>query len=201
MSFAGSGDLSPVRLEKGMADFSFVDIKSADAEAPKTEAAADKSADSSAATASNGNFKLNIKVIGVGGGGENSVDYMMSHEVEGVEFIVANTDAQVLERSKVGKKIQLGRNLTGGLGAGGNPDIGKQAAEEDTKAIEDAIGDANMLFIAAGMGGGTGTGAAPIIANLARKKGILTVGIVTKPFASPSSPRRLTPSSLSRTRS
>ena len=133
MSFAGSGDLSPVRLEKGMADFSFVDIKSADAEAPKTEAAADKSADSSAATASNGNFKLNIKVIGVGGGGENSVDYMMSHEVEGVEFIVANTDAQVLERSKVGKKIQLGRNLTGGLGAGGNPDIGKQAAEEDTK--------------------------------------------------------------------
>ena len=183
MSFAGSGDLSPVRLEKGMADFSFVDIKSADAEAPKTEAAADKSADSSAATASNGNFKLNIKVIGVGGGGENSVDYMMSHEVEGVEFIVANTDAQVLERSKVGKKIQLGRNLTGGLGAGGNPDIGKQAAEEDTKAIEDAIGDANMLFIAAGMGGGTGTGAAPIIANLARKKGILTVGIVTKPFS------------------
>ena len=167
MSFAGSGDLSPVRLEKGMADFSFVDIKSADAEAPKTEAAADKSADSSAATASNGNFKLNIKVIGVGGGGENSVDYMMSHEVEGVEFIVANTDAQVLERSKVGKKIQLGRNLTGGLGAGGNPDIGKQAAEEDTKA----------------MGGGTGTGAAPIIANLARKKGILTVGIVTKPFS------------------
>ena len=183
MSFAGSGGLSPVRLEKGMADFSFVDIKSADAEAPKTEAAADKSADSSAATASNGNFKLNIKVIGVGGGGENSVDYMMSHEVEGVEFIVANTDAQVLERSKVGKKIQLGRNLTGGLGAGGNPDIGKQAAEEDTKAIEDAIGDANMLFIAAGMGGGTGTGAAPIIANLARKKGILTVGIVTKPFS------------------
>ena len=183
MSFAGSGDLSPVRLEKGMADFSFVDIKSADAEAPKTEAAADKSADSSAATASNGNFKLNIKVIGVGGGGENSVDYMMSHEVEGVEFIVANTDAQVLERSKVGKKIQLGRNLTGGLGAGGNPDIGKQAAEEDTKTIEDAIGDANMLFIAAGMGGGTGTGAAPIIANLARKKGILTVGIVTKPFS------------------
>ena len=107
----------------------------------------------------------------------------MSHEVAGVDFIVANTDAQVLERSKVRNKIQLGRNLTGGLGAGGNPDVGKQAAEEDTKAIEDAIGDANMLFIAAGMGGGTGTGAAPIIANLARKKGILTVGVVTKPFS------------------
>ena len=165
-----------------MADFSFVDIKSADAaEAPKTEAAADKSAESPAA--GNGNFKLNIKVIGIGGGGENSVDYMMSHEVAGVDFIVANTDAQVLERSKVRNKIQLGRNLTGGLGAGGNPDVGKQAAEEDTKAIEDAIGDANMLFIAAGMGGGTGTGAAPIIANLARKKGILTVGVVTKPFS------------------
>lgn len=123
-----------------------------------------------------------IKVIGIGGGGGNALEHMVSSGLEGVEFINANTDAQVLSRSSAETKIQLGSSLTKGLGAGSNPDIGQQAAMEDKEAIADALGDADMVFITAGMGGGTGTGAAPVIAEIAREKGILTVAVVTRPF-------------------
>ncbi len=123
-----------------------------------------------------------IKVIGVGGGGGNAVNTMIHNHVEGVDFLVANTDAQALRRSDAPMKIQLGGNLTKGLGAGANPEIGRQAAEEDVKRLEELFAGADMIFIAAGMGGGTGTGAAPIIANAARAAGALTVGVVTKPF-------------------
>lgn len=125
-----------------------------------------------------------IKVIGVGGGGGNAVQSMMDGEpIGGVEFIIANTDAQVLLDSKVATKIQIGEKLTRGLGVGGNPEIGRQAAEESIDKIKDLIVDADMVFVTAGMGGGTGTGASPVIARLARESGALTVGIVTKPFA------------------
>ena len=123
-----------------------------------------------------------ITVIGIGGAGGNAIANMIESEVEGVEFIAANTDAQALTASLAEKRIQLGPDITGGLGAGARPEVGKAAAEETVKEIEDALDGVNMVFIAAGMGGGTGTGAAPVIAEAARSKGVLTVGVVTKPF-------------------
>jgi len=123
-----------------------------------------------------------IKVIGVGGGGSNAVDRMIENEVQGVEFIVCNTDAQVLRLSKAEKKIQLGKELTRGLGAGSDPEIGRKAAEEAYDELVDVIKGADMVFVTAGLGGGTGTGASPIIAKIAKESGALTVGIVTKPF-------------------
>ncbi len=123
-----------------------------------------------------------IKVIGVGGGGGNAVNTMIRCHVEGVEFLTANTDAQALRRSEASMKIQLGGQLTKGLGAGANPEIGRQAAEEDKKRLVEMFAGADMIFVAAGMGGGTGTGAAPIIAAAAKEAGALTVGVVTKPF-------------------
>lgn len=124
-----------------------------------------------------------IKVLGVGGGGSNAVSYMHSQGIEGVEFIVCNTDVQALELSPVQNKLQIGAKLTAGLGAGANPEVGRKAAEESREHIRSFLDDGTkMLFITAGMGGGTGTGAAPVIAKIARELGILTVGIVTKPF-------------------
>lgn len=123
-----------------------------------------------------------IKVIGIGGGGGNAVDHMVNTGISGVDFIGANTDAQALRRLSVDTLIQLGSELTQGLGAGTNPDIGKQAAQEDRGRIEEAIDGADMVFLTAGMGGGTGTGAIPVIAEVAKDKGILTVAVVTKPF-------------------
>jgi cell division protein FtsZ len=124
-----------------------------------------------------------IKVIGVGGGGGNAVNRMIASNVEGVEFLVANTDLQALQGSKAPVKIQLGSKLTKGLGAGANPEIGRRAALEDTEKIIDALEGADMVFVTSGLGGGTGTGGAPIVASLARELGALTVGVVTKPFA------------------
>ena len=124
-----------------------------------------------------------IKVIGVGGGGNNAVNRMIESGLKGVEFIVANTDLQVLNNSKAPIKIQIGEELTSGLGAGANPQIGKEAALESRNEIEAALEGADMVFITCGMGGGTGTGAAPVIADIAQEMGALTVGIVTKPFS------------------
>jgi len=124
-----------------------------------------------------------IKVIGVGGGGGNAVNTMISCNVQGVDFIVANTDVQALRMSKAPTKIQIGSALTKGLGAGANPDMGKQAAMEDRERLAEALKGADMIFVAAGLGGGTGTGAAPIIADVAKELGALTVGVVTKPFS------------------
>ena len=123
-----------------------------------------------------------IKVIGLGGGGGNAVNRMVESGVKGVEFIVANTDLQVLKNSKADVKIQIGANLTDGLGAGAKPEIGKEAALESKKELEDSLSGADMVFITCGMGGGTGTGAAPVVAKIAKEQGILTVGVVTKPF-------------------
>ena len=123
-----------------------------------------------------------IKVIGIGGGGCNAVNRMIESGVVGVDFIVANTDLQVLNVSKADVKLQIGKNITEGLGAGANPDIGREAALESKKEIEEALTGADMVFVTCGMGGGTGTGAAPIIAEIAQDLGALTVGIVTKPF-------------------
>lgn len=123
-----------------------------------------------------------IKVIGVGGSGKNALNHMISSKVRGVEFIAMNTDTQDLHNSLAEKKIHLGKNLTKGLGAGMNPEVGKRAAEETKAEVQDAIKGADMVFIACGMGGGTGTGAAPIVARAAKEQGILTVGVVTKPF-------------------
>jgi cell division protein FtsZ len=123
-----------------------------------------------------------IKVIGVGGGGGNAVGHMVEAGIEGVEFICANTDSQALKGSRVRTSLQIGCNITKGLGAGSDPDIGRQAAMEDRDRIHEAIEGADMLFITAGMGGGTGTGAAPIVAQVAKELGILTVAVVTKPF-------------------
>ena len=123
-----------------------------------------------------------IMVIGVGGAGGNAIANMIAAQIEGVDFIVANTDAQALGNSAADKRIQLGPDITGGLGAGARPEVGKAAAEETVAELEDALEGINMCFIAAGMGGGTGTGAAPVIAEAARRKGVLTVGVVTKPF-------------------
>ncbi len=124
-----------------------------------------------------------IKVIGLGGGGGNAINRMVESGVKGVEFIAANTDLQVLNSSKADVKIQIGATLTDGLGAGAKPDIGKEAAIESKKEIEDALAGADMVFITCGMGGGTGTGAAPIVAEIAQALGALTVAIVTKPFS------------------
>lgn len=123
-----------------------------------------------------------IKVVGVGGGGCNAVNRMIESGVQGVDFIVANTDLQVLNVSKADIKLQIGKNITEGLGAGANPEIGREAALESKKEIEEALTGADMVFVTCGMGGGTGTGAAPIIAEIAQDLGALTVGIVTKPF-------------------
>ena len=123
-----------------------------------------------------------IKVIGVGGGGGNAVNRMISARVEGVEFITANTDAQALQLSQAPVKLQLGMKLTSGLGAGANPDVGRRAALEDSEKIIEALEGADMVFVTAGMGGGTGTGAAPVIASLASEMGALTVAVVTRPF-------------------
>ncbi len=131
-----------------------------------------------------------IKVIGVGGGGGNALNTMIEAGVEGVDFIVANTDCQVLEASMAGIKVHLGRNLTKGLGAGANPEIGRAAALEDASRVAEALTGADMVFVTAGMGGGTGTGAAPVIAQIARDVGALTVGVVTKPFAFEGSQRK-----------
>ncbi|MBV7259329.1 cell division protein FtsZ [Erythrobacter crassostreae] len=123
-----------------------------------------------------------ITVVGIGGAGGNAIANMIASEIEGVEFIVANTDAQALSSSPAEKRIQLGPDITGGLGAGARPEVGKAAAEETVAEVEEALEGVNMVFIAAGMGGGTGTGAAPVIAEAARRRGVLTVGVVTKPF-------------------
>ncbi|ASK63579.1 cell division protein FtsZ [Virgibacillus phasianinus] len=123
-----------------------------------------------------------IKVIGVGGGGSNAVNRMIEHGVEGVEFIAVNTDAQALNLSKAEVKLQIGGKLTRGLGAGANPEVGKKAAEENKEQIEEILQGADMIFVTAGMGGGTGTGAAPVIAQIAKEIGALTVGVVTRPF-------------------
>lgn len=123
-----------------------------------------------------------IKVIGVGGGGNNAVNRMIEHGVQGVEFIAVNTDAQALNLSKAEIKMQIGGKMTRGLGAGANPEVGKKAAEESREQLEEAIKGADMVFVTAGMGGGTGTGAAPVIAQIARELGSLTVGVVTRPF-------------------
>ena len=123
-----------------------------------------------------------IKVIGVGGGGGNAVHHMISNQVDGVEFICANTDAQALNNLKAKTILQMGSNITKGLGAGANPEIGRQAALEDRDEIAEILSGSDMIFITAGMGGGTGTGAAPIVAEVAREMGILTVAIVTRPF-------------------
>ncbi len=123
-----------------------------------------------------------LTVIGVGGGGGNAVNNMISARMEGVNFITANTDLQVLERSKAAKRVQLGAQLTRGLGVGGDPELGRKAALEDTDKISEGMAGSDMVFITAGMGGGTGTGAAPIVARIAKETGALTVGVVTKPF-------------------
>lgn len=123
-----------------------------------------------------------IKVIGVGGGGNNAVNRMIEHGVEGVEFIAVNTDAQALNLSSAEVKLQIGTKLTRGLGAGANPEVGKKAAEESREQLEEALRGADMVFVTAGMGGGTGTGAAPVIAQVAKDLGALTVGVVTRPF-------------------
>lgn len=134
--------------------------------------------------------KAVIKVIGVGGGGSNAVNRMIDANVSGVEFIAMNTDVQVLERSQASAKIQLGTNLTRGLGAGGDPEVGRSAAEESKNEIRKSLEGADMVFVTAGMGGGTGTGAAPVIAELARELGALTVAIVTRPFGFEGNRRR-----------
>ena len=123
-----------------------------------------------------------IRVIGIGGGGGNAVEHMLTSNIEGVEFVCANTDAQALTKSSVRTALQLGNNVTKGLGAGADPDVGRQAALEDRDRIVDLLEGSDMVFITAGMGGGTGTGASPIVAQLAKELGILTVAVVTKPF-------------------
>jgi len=124
-----------------------------------------------------------IKVVGIGGGGGNAIEHMMAGHIEGVEFICANTDAQAIKNSSANTIIQLGENITRGLGAGANPEVGRRSAEEDREKIRTALTGADMVFIAAGMGGGTGTGAAPVFAQIAKELGVLTVAVTTKPFS------------------
>src|SRR5690242_11332828 len=133
--------------------------------------------------AADAELQAKIKVVGVGGGGGNAINTMIQAGLEGVEFIVANTDMQALQQNLAREKIQLGSALTRGLGAGAQPEIGRKAALEDSKRISEMLEGADMVFVTAGMGGGTGTGAAPVIAQVARDQGALTVGVVTKPFA------------------
>lgn len=128
------------------------------------------------------NSETIVKVIGAGGSGNNAVNRMIQYGLKGVDFIAVNTDNQALERSMADTRIAIGRNLTGGLGAGGMPEVGEQAAEEDREVLEELLRGAHMVFITAGMGGGTGTGSAPVIARIAKEMGALTVGVVTKPF-------------------
>ena len=128
------------------------------------------------------NYSAIIKVVGVGGGGTNAVNSMVRDNIRGVEFIIANTDVQSLEKSECPEKVQLGGELTRGLGAGSNPEIGRNAAEESENIIRDMLGGSDMVFITAGLGGGSGTGAAPVISRIAKETGALTVGVVTKPF-------------------
>src|SRR5947207_799221 len=134
--------------------------------------------------------RAKIKVIGVGGGGGNAINTMIESRLEGVDFIAANTDLQALEANQAPVKVGIGANLTRGLGAGANPDIGKNAALEDVAKITEVLEGADMVFVTAGMGGGTGTGAAPVIAQIARDCGALTVGVVTKPFSFEGKKRR-----------
>lgn len=124
-----------------------------------------------------------IRVVGVGGGGNNAIDHMITHEVSGVDFIAVNTDLQVLKKSEAGEKLQIGTKLTRGLGSGGNPEMGRKSAEESREEIKEMLDGSDMVFVTAGMGGGTGTGAAPIVASVARELGALTVGVVTRPFS------------------
>jgi cell division protein FtsZ len=131
-----------------------------------------------------------IKVIGVGGGGNNALNHMIAAKINGAEFIAINTDTQDLHHSKADRKIHIGKNLTKGLGSGMNPELGKSAAEETKAEIQEAIKGADMIFIAAGMGGGTGTGASPVVARIAKEEGILTVGVVTRPFGFEGEQRR-----------
>ncbi len=126
---------------------------------------------------------VNIKVVGIGGGGNNAVNRMVAENIKGVEFIAINTDQMALIKSNATQKISIGEKITKGHGAGAKPEIGQRAAEESIEEIKDVLAGADMVFVTAGMGGGTGTGAAPIIARIAREMDILTVGIVTKPFA------------------
>src|SRR5436305_15198080 len=131
------------------------------------------------------NYETNfaqIKVVGVGGGGSNAVNRMIAEGLQGVEFITVNTDAQALLLTNAPKKVRIGDKLTRGLGAGGDPAIGLKAAEESSDDLYEAVKDADMIFITAGMGGGTGTGAAPVVAKLSRESGALTIGVVTRPF-------------------
>ena len=130
----------------------------------------------------NKNLAAKVKIIGIGGGGNNALNTMISYQLSGVEFIAANTDAQALAANMAPMKLQLGENLTKGLGAGANPEIGRKAALEDVEKIREALKGADMIFITSGLGGGTGTGGAPVIAEVAREMGALTVAIVTKPF-------------------
>ena len=125
----------------------------------------------------------NIKVVGIGGGGGNAINRMVSAQLDGVQFIAANTDCQALKQNRANVKLQLGSKLTKGLGAGANPEIGRSAALEDTEKMVEALSDTDMVFVTTGLGGGTGTGAAPIIANLARETGTLVVAVVTQPFS------------------
>ncbi|MDH5601426.1 MAG: cell division protein FtsZ, partial [Gammaproteobacteria bacterium] len=124
-----------------------------------------------------------IKVVGVGGGGGNAVEHMVQQNLDGVDFICANTDAQALKNSSAKSTIQIGTNITKGLGAGANPEIGREAAIEDRERIQEMLQGSDMIFITAGMGGGTGTGGAPIVAQVAKEMGILTVAVVTRPFS------------------
>lgn len=133
--------------------------------------------------ADSGSQNAVIKVIGVGGGGGNAVEHMLTENIKGVEFICANTDGQALSKSRATTTLQLGEEITKGLGAGANPEIGREAAEEAQERIRETLSDADMIFITAGMGGGTGTGAAPVVAQIAKELGVLTVAVVTKPFS------------------
>src|SRR5574341_761054 len=132
----------------------------------------------------------NMKVAGVGGAGGNAINRMIEAGLAGVDFISMNTDAQALDSSKASSKIQIGKNLTKGLGAGSIPEIGRKAIEENRDQVAEAIKGANMVFVTAGMGGGTGTGAAPIVAEIAKESGALSIGVVTKPFTFEGSRRR-----------
>src|SRR5579872_2143411 len=131
-----------------------------------------------------------IKVVGVGGGGTNAVNRMIRAQVQGVDFISINTDSQALQNAQSSTRLQIGEKLTRGLGAGGNPSMGQKAAEESSEELYEALRDADMVFVTAGMGGGTGTGAAPIVAQIAQDVGALTVGVVTRPFSFEGTRRR-----------
>ena len=138
----------------------------------------------------NGEYSAIIRVVGVGGGGSNAVNRMIQAELQGIEFIAVNTDAQALERTEANRKVHIGDKLTKGLGAGGNPVIGGKAAEESAEELYEILKDSDMVFITAGMGGGTGTGAAPVIAQISQEVGALTVAVVTKPFTFEGAKRR-----------